>query len=103
MQTETRQAMGCGYEPATAGAQSWAPASWADRGLSTTACPGYTTSLPAVLEIVEAYPQWERGTLTEALDGEPPTANALTHLMVFQAGLREHEADMMRAAQKRGT
>ncbi len=98
----TRQELGCAYEPPIAGAHPWSPRAWADRGLRTTTCPGYTTSLPAVVEVFDAYPQWEQGTLTEHLDGEAPTRPALDALGTLRAGIKEHEADSIRAKSKGG-
>ena len=97
----TRQAIGCGYEPATPDAQPWVPPSWRDRGdekLST--CPGYTTALPAVYEVVEAFPQWKAGTLADYLDGERPTPIALGCLAVLDIGIEEYKADCTREAMR---
>lgn len=100
--TDTRQAMGCGWEAPIDGARPWSPASWAERGIATSTCPGYTTTLPIVGEIIDAYPQWEQGTLTDYLDGTAPTPIALTCLTMLRAGIREHEAAPLReASQKR--
>jgi hypothetical protein len=96
----TRQALRCVYEPAMPGAQSWAPKSWVERGIETTACPGYSARLPAVLEIVEEHQQWKHGTLSAALDGEQPTRGALQCFKVLEAGINEHRADLMRERSK---
>lgn len=96
-----RQHMGCGYEPAIAGAVPWSPPAWRDRGLRTTVCPGYTTALPATMECFDAYPQWEARTLTEYL-GEPPTDAALAAMAALKAGINEHQADSMRRSSTKG-
>lgn len=101
MSTAIRQTMGCGYEPRLADAQAWTPPFLADRGDRVTTCPGYTIDLPMVSEIVEAYPQWEQGTLTDYL-GAPPSDVALTCLTWFRAGIREHESATIKAATKKG-
>lgn len=93
---ERRQYNGCGWEPAIAGARPWAPASWLERRLETTVCPGYSTSLPTVLEMTWAYPQWKEGTLTDFLGGQPPTPVALVCLTTLDAGIEEHRADLLR-------
>jgi hypothetical protein len=97
---QTRQELGCGYEPALDGARPWAPESWRERGLSLAVCPGYTTALPIVQEIVEVHAQWKAGYLTESLDGEPPTDVTLKCLTYLEAGINEFQADSMRAASK---
>lgn len=54
--------MGCGYEPAQPKAQTWTPISldpnW--RGELKT-CPGYTTTLPEVVEVARARTHWRDG------------------------------------------
>jgi hypothetical protein len=99
----TRQQLGCAYEPALDRPDAvWSPPAWRDRDLRASTCPGYTTSLPAVLEAFDAYPQWEQGTLTEYLDGEPPTSVALSALMQLRAGIKEHEAQAFKPKAKGG-
>lgn len=85
--TTTRQDMGCGYEaPIEAPASVWSPPYHL-----ATVCPGYTTSLTAVVECYPAYAQWEQRTLTEYL-GEPPTEIALMYLAELRGGINEHQA-----------
>lgn len=98
-----RQAVGCGWERPTADARPWAPSTWADRGWETTACPGYTTALPCVLEVAGCHAQWKAGTLTDFLGGEPAHAVALDALAWFDTALEIHKADVMRESMpKRG-
>ena len=98
----TRQAIGCGYEPALADAQAWAPPSWADSpGMTLTTCPGYTTTMPAVLEVVDAFPHFKAHTLTDYLDGAAPNPVALGCLAVLDAGVEEFKADCAREAMKK--
>lgn len=87
----SRQYMACGFEPAVAGAQPWSPSY-----MQTTVCPGYTTSLPAVEETLDAYPHWKAGYLTEALDGESPSKGLLDCLSALEGGINEHHAAEMR-------
>jgi hypothetical protein len=97
---DVRQSMGCGFEPPIEKPRAiWQPAWWVDRGLKATACPAYTTSLPVVREIVDAYPHWKNGTLTEYLDGEAPNPVALEYLTALDAGIRENEAAALKKAQ----
>ncbi len=88
---QTRRELGCAYEPALERATPWTPRYWVDKDLAATVCPGYTTTLPEVAEVVEAFPQWEKGALTEHLDGEPPTRALLDLLRVMKAGISEFE------------
>ena len=99
---ERRQDLACGWEPAKPGARPWTPPGIDRRGGRLSTCPGYTTRLPVVAEATNAYPQWELGTLTEYLDGEPPDAVILDCLKALRAGIREHEAEQMRAATEKG-
>lgn len=95
----TRQAIGCAYEPASPDAMPWVPPSWREAGdMKLATCPGYTTSLPAVREVVDAHPQWKAGTLTEYLDGQAPTGVALGCLAVLDIGIEEAKRDAEREA-----
>lgn len=102
-----RQQMGCPFEAAVRfRPYLWAPVSWRKRGVEPTVCPGYTTRLPLVEEIVSVFPQWEAGTLVAWLDGQPttrPLLDALAHRKAgrddFQrAQLEEAEAERKRRA-----
>lgn len=96
----TRQYMRCGYEPAVSdqSAQSWSPSY-----MTTTVCPGYSTALPAVAEVLDVHAHWKAGYLTESLDGEAPTKGALDCLSALEAGINEHQADVMRRTAKGGS
>lgn len=102
MSVSDRQGMGCGFERAEKGAQPWTPAFWvkqAGRAQSEeerarwkpSVCPGYTTTLPEVREVLALYPQWEARTLTDALSGESPTVPLLEGLSELRGGIRELE------------
>lgn len=101
MSATVRQTMGCGFEPATADAHPWTPSAWIDRGESPTVCPGYSTTLPAVGEVMNLYPQWEQHTLSDYLGG-PASRQALDCLTALRAGIKEHEADKMSRVGKKG-
>lgn len=85
--------MGCGYEaplPAALGtARPWMPPYWIKEGLTSTVCAGYSCALPEVVEVTHAFAQWEAGTLTEWLDGEPPTRALLDGLAALKRGRSE--------------
>lgn len=91
----TRQHMRCAYLPAVDDARAWMPPSWRDRpdAVSLSTCPGYTTALPAVIEVAMAHPQWKAGALTAYLDGEPPTPQALDVLSLYDVGLEEWKGE----------
>ena len=59
-----RQTMGCGYEPPIDGARPWTPVMLdASHRLEYTLCPGYTTNLPEVVEVVRGRLHWSKGSL----------------------------------------
>jgi hypothetical protein len=60
----TRQLLGCGFAPLPAGhllkfVRAPRPAGY--EGDDPTVCPGYTTSLPEVIEIARARFHWKNG------------------------------------------
>lgn len=63
MGKEQRQSIGCGYEPPIERAQTWSPPMGAKayNGPAPTVCPGYTTSLPEVIETAVARVHWSNG------------------------------------------
>lgn len=87
-----RQAMGCPYLPRTIDATPWSPAYMLAAGESTSACPGFTTTTPAVCEVVAAYPHWERGTLRDYIGGMPSPA-LLAGLTALKGGMRDRDDD----------
>ena len=62
--------------------------------LDAATCAGYASTLPEVIEVVLAYPQWKERTLTEWL-GEPPTPVFLTCLAMIEAGKNQCESDRL--------
>ncbi len=76
-------------------ARPWTPKWWVMQGWDSSVCPGYSCSLPEVVEVTHAYAQWEAGTLTEWLDGEPPTKELLDALAARKYGLNDKaQADL---------
>lgn len=71
-----------------------------DRDLTASTCPGYSTALPAVQEVVAAYCHWESGTLTEHV-GDVPSPTGLDMLAVLRAGINEHTADKSAESSRR--
>lgn len=69
---ETRQAMGCGWEPKDPKipVQPWSPSSLAGNDTwrciskdtpEPTVCPGFSCSLPETIEIARAHTHWATG------------------------------------------
>lgn len=80
----TRQVLGCGWLPApperlrpfvrAPEPLQYKPARDENGERLCNVCPGYTTGLPAVIEIASARFHWEKGHLREAVDGTPTQA-----------------------------
>lgn len=87
----TRQNLACGYEARVDNATPWHPLYWLRQGLTLEHCPGYTTTLPEVLEVLDAYPHWEAGTLTDLLDGDRAPGALLRALVAMKAGVNEYQ------------
>ena len=90
----TRQVMGCGYEPPPADARMpvipWSHAGY--RGDPPTTCPGYTASLPDVIEAARA--RFWKHDLRAFTGGEQPSAALLGAIEVLEAesnNVRDHE------------
>jgi len=99
--TTTRQAMACPYLPRTSTATPWAPPFMLMADATTTVCPGYSTTTPAVAEVVAAYPHWEHGTLRDHVGG-PPSPALLAGLVALKGGMRDRDNDDVRERAKKG-
>jgi hypothetical protein len=93
--------MACPYLPTVTPRAAWTPRYIAATGDDVNACPGYTTSLPMVHEVVVAYPHWEAGTLADLI-GDAPTRPMLLGLSALRAGIKERDADEAANATKGG-
>jgi hypothetical protein len=83
---QTRQAMGCGYEPPVELAPSvWCPPSGRAgyQGRPPTVCPGYTTKLPEVREAVQAHAHWNKGAIVSYCGGEHPSEELLQAVVIL--------------------
>jgi hypothetical protein len=64
---QTRASLACGFEPPATDARAWLPpSSNGDVGFAgdpLTTCPGYTTNLPDVFEVLRARAHWSKGQL----------------------------------------
>ncbi len=67
---ETRQGMGCGYEPPVEHAITWRPPAFPSDETITT-CAGYTVRLPEVIEAARARVHWTKGELESFVEGRP--------------------------------
>lgn len=87
----TRQQLACGFEPTTDGAKPWHPRYFVIAGQDLETCPGYTASLPEVLETLDAFPHWEAGTLDDLLDGARAPKALLRALVAMKDGVNEFQ------------
>lgn len=93
--------MGCPYEPRHPHATPWAPRHLVMADARPSVCPGYTTTLPEVQEVVVATPHWEHGTLRDLLGGAPSPA-MLAGLSALRAGIKERDAAALEERTKGG-
>jgi hypothetical protein len=98
----TRQHLGCGYLPPLDDARPWTPPYLAGKGFTATICAGYACTLSEVREVVTCLPQWEQGTLTEYLDGEPPGRQLLDCLALLKGAVRELESARIEESKRGG-
>lgn len=70
---DKRRQMGCGYLPAVEGVEPAGRPPGCDEKIKLTACIGYTTKLPEVIEVSRARLWWDKGLLRDWCDGEAPT------------------------------
>ncbi len=111
---QMRQSMGCGYEPALAGAQPWRPDGF-ERGRPVSeddplgrherdpeVCVGYVVSMREVIEASRARLHWEKGTLREWCMGSEPTPGLLLALEELECESSAMQAHRMEQAGKGG-
>lgn len=84
---DVRSSMRCGYLPLVPDARAWRHAGddTDERGnnLGPEVCPGYTTSLPEVIETTHARLHWEKGALGIWADG-PVTEQQMQAVTVLE-------------------
>jgi hypothetical protein len=74
---QTRQLLGCGFEPPPAEHVRHLVQPWNGLGYSgpkPTVCPGYSTHLPEVIEAARAWFHWNKGALNSFARGVPSAA-----------------------------
>ena len=86
---EQRQLQGCGYLPLHPLARPWSGYHLGYRGDPATVCPGYTTSLPPVIEIAIARHWFSRGELSMFCDGERATDALKTGVNILDGAIAE--------------
>jgi hypothetical protein len=103
---EARQYLGCGYEPVLDVATMCIPVTpWTHQGFSgepATVCPGYTCSLPEVLEVARARLHWSKGQLVLFTGGDMPSANLLRGIEILDGESHRVEAWLMTPKEKGG-
>lgn len=57
------------------------------RGDMPTVCPGYSTSLPEVIEIARARAHWAKGQLEAFCGGEPPTNDLMMGIEILDGAI----------------
>lgn len=90
---QSRQLMGCGWEPAIAGARPWWPS---DLSGEPDVCIGYARRLPEVVEVSRAFTHWKHGTVREFFDNAPITGPLLQGLEELSASVNELEGFIAR-------
>ena len=88
---DQRRELACGYEPHDEDASGWAPditrLGWQGMdyaGAPPTTCPGYTTKLHDVVEVIRARGHWKTGQLVDAVGG-PLTEQFVAAIEILDA------------------
>lgn len=103
---ETRQTMGCGFEPAPVAdvhVEPWLPQGFVpdkDPKFPTT-CIGYLRQLPEVLEVCRAHMHWNKGQL-EAFCGGAPTEALVMAIEILEFAIAEKQNWLMTPARDGG-
>lgn len=99
-----RQHMRCGYEVPIDGAQPpWSPVMLdaAHQG-EYTLCPGYTTKLPEVIEVVRLRMHAKMGSLSLFMHGGEPTEAATVGIEILEGAANEVQAWVMKPKDQGG-
>ncbi len=109
MQTMTedqRQLMGCGLLPPPAESrrrylQIWNGGSLPNyKGPEPTVCPGYSTSLPEVIEVARAHRHWSKGNYQVA--GREPNDPLVISIEILDGATNEFQAWSMTSTKDGG-
>ena len=104
LSSEKRQELGCGFEPLPTEilrpfCQPASPRGYS--GPAPTVCPGYSTSLPEVLEIARGHTHWKVGSLRD-YTGDRPSAAMMRGLEIFAGAVGELERAVLTPFAKGG-
>jgi len=89
---DKRQQMGCGFEPPPPDSMRPYVSTWNGgslpnyKGPKPTVCPGYSTTLPEVIEIARARAHWDKGELRSFTEGAP-SAGLLLGIEILDGAL----------------
>lgn len=89
---QNRQLAGCAYAPAPARELVPLVVPWSGlgyKGEAPTVCPGYSTSLPVVIEAARARLSWSKGSLEAFCGGEPPTDALIAAIEICEGAIGE--------------
>ncbi len=89
---QARQMHGCPWAPIAPErlapyVQPWNGLGYA--GDKPTACPGYTTNLPEVVEVARARLHWSKGQITAFCGGEQPTDALMIGVEILEGAIGE--------------
>lgn len=90
---DRRQMIGCGFEPAFAGATPWQPpiTKLGYRHPRPTVCAGFTTRLPEVLEVARAHTHWSKGSLHALIGKDEPNEILVAGIEILNVELSHVE------------
>jgi hypothetical protein len=100
---QMRQQMACGYEvaaPPGIEAQAWSGLGY--KGPAPATCPGYTTTLPEVIEVARAWRWWDKGELARFVRGDEVSDDLILGIDVFEGAVRELERWLLTPADRGG-
>lgn len=101
---QTRQALGCGWEPRIAKPRPWSPAGLdgnSEWQPDLTTCPGYTTALPEVIEIARARVHWKEGGGLRDFCDEPVTEQLRLGVEILEGASNECQGWAMSNPEKK--
>lgn len=99
---QVRRDLGCGFELHNDDARTWLPPAAGSRlgfgselgpdgDYNLATCPGYTTKLPEIVDVVRARVHWEKNALDAHCRGAKPTQHLLTAIEVLDGACARAE------------
>lgn len=101
---DVRRSWGCGWEHPNPSAQPWSPSSMDPQwnGDDST-CPGYTSSLPQVVEVLRARVHWEKNAAAfESYCGGAASDQTLAAIEILEGAVHEAQHWAMNNPQSSG-